>query len=158
MNDKLYERFANVGEENPTKSSEPAGFWIRVCAVLLDTLFTIIIGGIIGLIFGITGVVPFSQSVENSANFAWLKILFFLVYYVTAESSTKFQGTLGKYVLGLKITREDGTKLTFGRAFGRNLAKWLSGLIFCIGFIMVGLRKDKRGLHDLIANTYVVRR
>ena len=45
-----------------------------------------------------------------------------------------------------------------GRALGRNLAKILSGLILCIGFLMVAFTGKKQGLHDMIAGTLVVSR
>jgi uncharacterized RDD family membrane protein YckC len=34
----------------------------------------------------------------------------------------------------------------------------LSGFLFGIGFLLVAFRGDKRGLHDLLAGTAVVRR
>ncbi len=34
----------------------------------------------------------------------------------------------------------------------------LSALILLIGYIMIGVRRDKRGLHDLMADTVVVKR
>ena len=39
----------------------------------------------------------------------------------------------------------------------RELGSWLSAAIFGIGYLMVGLRRDKRALHDLIADTRVER-
>jgi uncharacterized RDD family membrane protein YckC len=47
--------------------------------------------------------------------------------------------------------------LSFGQATGRYFATFLSALILCIGFIMAGIRSDKRALHDLLAGTRVVR-
>ncbi|TML88435.1 MAG: hypothetical protein E6G09_02095 [Actinobacteria bacterium] len=37
-------------------------------------------------------------------------------------------------------------------------AKILSALLLCIGFLMVAFTHRKRGLHDVIAGTLVVRR
>ena len=37
------------------------------------------------------------------------------------------------------------------------VGKWISALILGIGFIMVAFHKEKRGLHDLIAGTWVVK-
>ncbi|PYJ40517.1 MAG: RDD family protein, partial [Verrucomicrobia bacterium] len=33
----------------------------------------------------------------------------------------------------------------------------LSGLIFCIGFLMIAFTERKQGLHDMIAGTYVIK-
>ena len=42
-------------------------------------------------------------------------------------------------------------------ATGRYFAKILSGILFGIGYIMVGFTERKRGLHDMIANTLVIK-
>jgi uncharacterized RDD family membrane protein YckC len=44
-----------------------------------------------------------------------------------------------------------------GRAFGRYFAKILSAIILGIGYIMVGFDSEKRGLHDMICDTRVIR-
>ncbi|WP_418640526.1 RDD family protein [Sulfurimonas sp. ST-27] len=42
------------------------------------------------------------------------------------------------------------------QAITRSLAYIPSLLLFGLGFLMVAFRKDKRGLHDLIAGTIVI--
>ncbi len=66
--------------------------------------------------------------------------------------------TIGKRIFGLYVLRPDGSKLTFGRAFARWLATSLSLILLGIGFLMIAFRRDKRGLHDLICDTVVVKR
>ena len=44
------------------------------------------------------------------------------------------------------------------KAIIRWLGYMLSGMIFGIGFLLIAFRGDKRGLHDLLAGTYVGRR
>ena len=56
---------------------------------------------------------------------------------------------------GMKVTDLQGQRLSFGLATGRHFAKILSGLILCIGFIMVGFTEKKQGLHDMIVGTLV---
>ncbi|MDD2567019.1 MAG: RDD family protein [Thiovulaceae bacterium] len=38
----------------------------------------------------------------------------------------------------------------------RSLGYIVSTLLFLVGFLMVAFRKDKRGLHDLLADTAVI--
>ena len=66
--------------------------------------------------------------------------------------------TIGKRIFGLYVLRPDGSKLGFGRAFARWLATNLSLILLGIGFLMIAFRRDKRGLHDLICDTMVVKR
>ena len=56
-----------------------------------------------------------------------------------------------------RVVTGDGKRLSFLNATGRYFAKILSALIFCIGYIMVGFTERKRGLHDMIANTLVIK-
>ena len=79
-----------------------------------------------------------------------------LVYFTVAISG--WSTTIGKYLMGLYVVRPDGSKIGPGRALARYFAYMLSALLLFIGFIMIGLRQDKRGLHDLICDTVVVRR
>ena len=78
------------------------------------------------------------------------------LYFSLLESSAN-QATVGKIVCGLKVTDLDGRRISFGRATARYFAKILSGLILLIGFAMVGWTTQKRGLHDFIAGTLVLR-
>jgi uncharacterized RDD family membrane protein YckC len=64
--------------------------------------------------------------------------------------------TLGMTLLGLRVVGRDGSPLTGGRAVVRVLVFPLSFAIFCFGFVLILLKKDRRALHDLIAGTAVV--
>jgi uncharacterized RDD family membrane protein YckC len=59
--------------------------------------------------------------------------------------------------LGLRVVTDDGQRLSLMHAIGRYLAKIVSGIILGIGFIMVAFTDRKRGLHDIIASTLVVK-
>ena len=78
-------------------------------------------------------------------------------YYALMQSSAR-QATVGKMVLGLKVTDINGDRLTFARASLRYFSKILSNLFLMIGYIMAGFTEKKQALHDMIANTYVVRK
>jgi uncharacterized RDD family membrane protein YckC len=82
-------------------------------------------------------------------------IIFGSWLYEAFMLSSPYQATLGKMIFGMKVTDLSGNRISFGRATGRHFAKWLSGMILCIGFIMVGLTERKQGLHDMLAGTLV---
>ena len=119
------------------------GFWVRVAASFIDTLILLLPS------IAITLFVP-----EEWRLLITLVIYWF--YYAILESSV-WQATLGKRMLGLKVVGRDGEQLSFMRATGRWLAKIISTLTLMIGYLMVGWSKYKRGLHDMIAGTYVIR-
>jgi uncharacterized RDD family membrane protein YckC len=71
--------------------------------------------------------------------------------------SSGSQATVGKMMCGLRVTDTQGQRISFGRATGRYFAKILSALTLFIGYLMVGWTRQKRGLHDFIAGTLVIR-
>ena len=137
-----------------------AGFWMRFLAYLVDSLlisavfFPLGIG--VGLAIAASGddgnspLLPVVRLGINGVSFAagWL-------YYALLESSS-WQGTVGKKLLGLKVTDPNGNRISFGRATGRYFAKILSGMICFIGFVMVAFTERKQGLHDMLAGTLVL--
>ena len=78
----------------------------------------------------------------------------FLLYDVLLNG--RFGATVGKMAIGAKITLLDGSPIGYNRALLRWLAARLSEFLFFSGYLLIGLRRDKRALHDLLAGTKVV--
>jgi uncharacterized RDD family membrane protein YckC len=131
------------------------GFWIRVVAYLIDA---IVLNIVLWLLTVITGLRLISYTTTD--HLEPLPILAPLVvnwlYFALMESSER-GATLGKMAVGLRVVTGAGQRLSFANATGRYFAKFISALILGIGFIMVAFTERKRGLHDMIANTLVVK-
>jgi len=152
-------------------TSRYGGFWLRLLAHLIDH---VILGAIAAPLFFML-VLPSIVRVINEAErnrepspelivaivssvFIYVVLAFVGQWlYEALLTSSSWQATLGKRVLQLKVTDEFGNRIGFGRATGRFFAKILSSMFFCIGFIMVGLTDRKRGLHDMLAGTLVMK-
>ncbi len=65
--------------------------------------------------------------------------------------------TPGKLLVGLRILRDDGTRLTFPRALVRFAAESLSLAPFGAGYLLAFFNPSRQALHDLVAGTLVVR-
>ncbi len=65
---------------------------------------------------------------------------------------------LGKMAMKIYVTDLDGGRISFGTATIRHLCKIVSAFVLMIGFIMAGFTARKQALHDMLANTLVVRR
>ena len=66
--------------------------------------------------------------------------------------------TPGKMALRIKVIRRDGSDIGYGRAaFREVLGKTISGLLLGIGYLMVAFDEQKQGLHDRMADTYVIK-
>ena len=138
----------------------PAGFWVRATAFIIDPLFLFVVGIII---FFVNGTQEAVSAVDLWAQFSvidiWWDVIVPLaieaVYFTVAIGV--WGRTIGKVVMGVKVVRTDGGRVSIGRAFGRYLAYLLNWLTFGIGFLVIALSPLKRGLHDLIVDTQVVK-
>jgi uncharacterized RDD family membrane protein YckC len=68
--------------------------------------------------------------------------------------------TVGKRIVGVQIVKVNGEKVGFGTMLMRVLVASLIyivtlGVAGIVSAFMIGLRKDKRAIHDFIAGTYV---
>ena len=151
-----------------------AGFWIRFIASFFDTLFLALPIGI--LIYFLSGGHwfdfaqyqhnlqmamsgnPHALDTQPKTSFTWELLFEISVFVVTILFWDKWRGaTPGKKFVHIKIvdakTHED---ITNKQAITRSFAYIPSLFLFGIGFFMLAFRKDKRALHDLLANTAVV--
>ena len=74
----------------------------------------------------------------------------------TLERSRR-QATLGKRIVGLKVTDLEGNRISFSRATARFLGTFLCDASCGIGYLMAAFSTRKQALHDMIAGTVVVR-
>lgn len=141
---------SNTGEQ--TSVAIYANFWLRLGAVMIDSILIGIVLLLVAIIITNSG--EFSDSEAQTLSVLSAIILQFL-YFTLMESSAK-QGSPGKMALRIKVVNANLQRLTFAEAFNRNMAKFVTVLIFGIGFIMVGFTPKKQALHDKIANTLVI--
>ena len=133
----------------------PAGFWIRFVAVLIDGVVLLVAQGIL---FGAGWILTSGTTSGGMALKGAVNLFGTLIGAAYGIGFHWLWGqTIGKMALQIKVVSMDGGPLSFGQAAGRYFATFLSALILCIGFIMAGIRSDKRALHDLLAGTRVVR-
>lgn len=167
-------------QENADSSAQSApkyvGFGIRLLAYLVDSVVLSIAQWVVVLpIMGLLGINPTAMAVTmeqaqsdpaamealTGSLFQMYSILIVVsvllswLYFAYMESSEK-QATLGKLALGLKVTDSDGNRVSFGTASVRFFSKIVSGLILCIGYLMIIFDDQKRALHDRMASTLVL--
>ncbi|THB77985.1 MAG: RDD family protein [Desulfobacteraceae bacterium] len=144
---------------------EYAGFWIRVGAKIIDGIIITVVSVIINFLAGmfiLPNMMNPDMNPEELGSFMALAMIpaalqwAFNVFYITWFLG-KFGATPGKMAFKLKVVTGENTSISYLRAFGRFWAELLSGMILGIGYLMVAFDSQKRGLHDRICNTRVVR-
>ena len=146
----------NPEQEESRATVNYAGFWIRLGAFMIDLAIMSIIS--IPIIVAIMG------SSEWLAAGGYLIVgpymmlgVFVLIGLVYFPSFWTWRGqTPGKMTLGIKIIRTNGNPISFGRAALRYLGYLVCYLSLYIGFVVIAFQKQKRGVHDLIADTCVI--
>ncbi len=82
------------------------------------------------------------------------KLSIVTLYFAGSESS-RWQTTVGKKFLRIKVGDFEGKRISFGKACLRLFGKWISGQILLIGYLMAFFTKRKQALHDFLAGTFV---
>lgn len=157
----------DVQPDAPESSAGPqagkAGFWIRLAAWVVDlaclflatnaltfvVLTTIYLGGQLG---GEINDQIIALAGYSSAAIVMLSGVVYFTIFIGSCGQTP-----GKMLFRLKVVRVDAQEMTYGRALLRSLYWMLSLLLFSIGFLMIALTRQKRGLHDMLAGTSVIR-
>ena len=126
-----------------------AGFWARAAALIADIAIV--------TLFGLVLIVGASIAGDAMALVAMLVCLLVALLYWPLLECSALQATFGKQLLGIQVTDMEGGRLSFVRSLLRNLAKIVSLLPLCLGFLPAGFTARKQALHDMIVSCLVVR-
>ena len=134
----------------------PAGFWIRGAALVVDSLvlqaaflpFQLLIYYPTLLAGGIRRGPDPARLFAVNAGYVMVAFVVSAGYVVWMHG--KYGQTLGKMATGVKVAKATGEPIGYGRALGRWLALFLSTITLGIGYLMAGVRSDKRSLHGRI--------
>lgn len=119
---------------------EYIGFWVRLAAWVID----FIVLSVIQLVLSLIG-------------------LSFVALIVGVPYGVLFIGlkgqTPGKMALGIQVVDQQGNIPGIGRAVLREIiGKLVSAIVVLLGYLWISWDRHKRGWHDHIAGTYVVRK
>lgn len=128
-----------------------AGFWIRWVAGFIDGIITVAIGVVIGILLAILGIGK--GTILNIVS----PLRYILGWGYFIFMTYKYEATLGKKVVGIKVLSDKSEKLTVWQVILREtVGKIASIIILGIGYVMAGFTERKQALHDKIASTTVV--
>jgi uncharacterized RDD family membrane protein YckC len=130
-----------------------AGFFSRAAAYALDRVI------IFGIVFVIMLVLEYflrlfrvDQWLESLSDDAMVYLLVSIGYNV---GFWLLSGqTPGKRVLGVRVMRKDGTRLTLSNALRRQVGYWISAILY-LGFLWILFDSKRQGFHDKLAGTIV---
>jgi uncharacterized RDD family membrane protein YckC len=130
-----------------------AGFWLRFCAYLIDTILLFVVQ----MVLAAAVILIDPGDLHAFLNIAPVGWALTWAYFAILESSP-LQGTVGKHALGLYVTDVNGDPIGLRRASARFWLKIISSLLLMAGWIMAAFTPRKQALHDLLTGTLVMRR
>ncbi|MGY3054755.1 putative RDD family membrane protein YckC [Pedobacter sp. UYEF25] len=132
-----------------------ASFDLRLLASAIDHFIIFVVYTVLILISFIF-IVEKDQRMMVFAAPLGLIFIVKLIYGGFVESG-KTQATIGKRLVGIKVTDLAGTKLSLANSVGRNACKIVSVLPLFFGYFYSFLNKKNQCFHDLIADTLVIK-
>ena len=133
-----------------------AGFWLRFCAIIIDSILFILLLIPLPLIYG------FGQYL-NSGPLSYLGVWHILLELILPITLTillwlRFSATPGKMFLKLKIVdTKTSEPISFRQALIRYIGYLPSFYCLLLGVLWVAFDKRKQGWHDKLASTAVIR-
>ena len=147
-----------------------AGFWIRVAASIIDSLVLVPLY-IPALIAVINRIDTTSSTTITTADFSalqgsllgWAIALQMIRYLYEFVMIGRWNATVGKFTVGIRVRRMDGSPATWREAALRPVLELILGLLgLSIGSLVDELwmlwDRRKQTLHDKLAGTIVVRK
>lgn len=130
----------------------------RIGAYVIDSILLGIVFVILGLATGGGSSSDNGASIKLGGGATLLFVVISFAYFIVCEGMTG--QTLGKRLLGIRVVNQDGSRVSFGASFIRNILRIVDALpvLYIVGLITVlatGERRQRVG--DLAARTRVVR-
>lgn len=159
--ERLYQHLKS--EEEKASRVRWGGFLRRSAAFFVDVwvlaIFSLLLFYFAYLGFSIGLAAHHRQLSWVNAGF-FLRIFFFAWFFLVSGYFVLLHGlegkTVGKWLLGLRVVGAQDQPITYGQAFVRWIGTLISGL-FGLGMMWVIWEQEKRGWHDLLARTWVIR-
>ncbi len=145
-----------------------AGFWVRLCAYVIDFVLLQLIFTLLTPIHSHLATISQEEIIKlleqqitlTELTFKFMPLVLFsfgIIFIYNSFFVKNFSGTPGKIALGLAVVRQNGKPMTWSCAFLRSFASFFSSLFFGVGYLLAAFDIEKRALHDFMANTRVLK-
>ena len=131
-----------------------AGFWTRFIAYVLDMIVVYSLASLLNTVsFGVLNR-QFDFPILGEESLSYVIVMF--TYFISMTYF--FSQTLGKMIMKIKVETNRGDKLSFADVVYRELVgRLLTIFLAYLPYLAVVFTNKKKGLHDFIADTVVVK-
>ena len=158
--DRLYERLKS---EEQTGAARRGGFFRRCSAFVVDILVLCLFSLLLFYLSAVgysVGLAAHQRSLSWATLPGFFRIVLVAWIFLVCGYFVLLHGmegrTVGKWLFGLRVVGERRQRITYGQA----LIRWIVALLsapLLLGFLRILWNREKRGWHDLLANTWVIR-
>ena len=129
------------------------GFIVSIIAVVVQTPIALVAGISLGALGDSTGAGSALLQLASQLIGVAIGIAYFGYFYTSEQ-----QASPGKQLVGIKVARPDGERISFARSVGRYFANWLNIFTLGLSYLLPLFTEKRQTLHDLICDTVVVDR
>ncbi|MFO7661248.1 MAG: RDD family protein [Chloroflexota bacterium] len=156
-----------ISQVELTMAGQYAGFISRLIGFFIDLIILILSLSLtttfISAFIDLFNLQPFFSQVFNNddairivtGGLAALAGISFVVVYGVLFWSLSGQ-TLGDFLVGVRVIRSNGSRVSFGRSVLRIIGAYISGIVVFLGFLWALWDPRHQGWHDKLAGTVVV--
>lgn len=159
--DRVYRRLKQ--EEERSNRLRCAGFARRAAALVIDLSVVAVLSFLLFYIATVSFSIglAFHHRQLSAGNLGFFfRLLFFAWIALVTGYFVILHGmegkTVGKWFLGLRVVGTEDRPVSYGQALVRWIGTLISG-VSVLGFLWVLWQRDRRGWHDLLAGTWVIR-
>lgn len=150
---------SSIGQTEAVPAVKYAGFWIRWVANFIDGIVIGIPIFIVAFAIGFSSIITSGAEDEKSTGLnLMIRVVGAMIgwtYFILMTN--KYQATLGKMAVGIKVISDKSENLSLGQIMLREtVGKFLSIITLYIGYMMAGFTERKQALHDKFAGTLVI--
>jgi uncharacterized RDD family membrane protein YckC len=150
----------------PRPGTEREALRRRILAALVDAgvvlaLYSLLISGLVLSFLPVAGVLELMEAVFTiTLVFSPLAFIIYMAVWMVYASLLEglYGQTIGKRLMGVVVTRIDGSPITLPRSLLRNVLRYLDGVgVYLVGLIFMLLTRRKQRIGDKVAGTVVLR-
>lgn len=161
---------SEVAIEYATPPPQLAGFWVRAAAFVIDAFVIAVTNAFLAAALRLPGVIirgPESGLVVGTPESIGFDVgalafrqavgLGVFLAYTALMLGLNDGRTLGAIAVGIRVARPDGSRISMGRAAGRQAFSLVSRIPLYLGYLWVAWDPERRAWHDMVAGTRVHR-
>lgn len=137
---------------------EFAGLWLRAGSIAIDSFVILIIYFLLLVLMKLIYPLSLFENFLRISLFLVFIILPILSFFYYTWFNSNNRQSIGKKYFNIIVISSDGEKVTIKKSIIRTFLFFVDSIIYGLGHLLILFSNKKQTLHDLICETYVIRK